>query len=107
MSHTPGPWRVGNGGGAIVADADPTGTVPAYPAGREYYGSDFLVAESVAAGNRELIAAAPELLAELKKIHSRSACTCRLEPLVDGPVPCTTCQMAAVIAKAEGRAEGA
>jgi len=53
--------------------------------------------------HRALLAAAAELLAMLKA-HGPKACSCRLQPFVDGPVPCPTCQVATVIAKAEVRA---
>lgn len=66
--HTPGPWHPSaNAADAVVCDE----------AKREYYNDDaveyyggHLVAESIATdGNRELIAAAPELLAEVVRLR--------------------------------------
>lgn len=91
-AHTPGPWTEGQEGNPCVYGPDGRGD-----------DSGLIAHVFKGRGNVRLIAAAPEMLAELKKIHARSVCSCRLEPLVDGPVPCATCQTGAVIAKAEGR----
>lgn len=59
MEHTPGPWRAGETGGAVVADhqiSEVSGSEDV-----EYYGGH-LVAESIAARNVPVIAAAPDLL---------------------------------------------
>ena len=58
--HTPGPWRVGETFGAIVADSPVSGIRGSDNV--EAYGGH-LIAESVAQKNRALIAAAPDLLA--------------------------------------------
>jgi hypothetical protein len=42
-------------------------------------------------------------LAKLREVFSGMACSCRLQPLVGGPVPCPTCQIGAAIARAEGQ----
>jgi hypothetical protein len=99
VTFTPGPWRWFKPEGS-------TGWLDVVGAGEMYapsvcslYNGDRPTIEADA----RLIAAAPEMLATLKELHGNMACTCRLEPLVGGPVPCKTCQVGAVIAKAEGR----
>lgn len=52
--------------------------------------------------NARLIAAAPEMLQMLKRDSNNTACVCRLNPLVGGPVPCQTCQRNTLIIKAGG-----
>lgn len=47
---------------------------------------------------------AKELL-EALKCHGPINCTCKFQPYVGGPIPCVTCQVKAIIAKAEGRPE--
>jgi hypothetical protein len=53
--------------------------------------------------NATLIAAAPGMYAALKDIAAKQMCVCKLNPLVDGPVPCETCKLNELIARAEGR----
>ncbi len=99
-AHNPGPWRASTQSDAVVAD-----TAICEVRGADdiaYYGG-YLIAESVARRNQPLIIAAPKLLATLIEIHAGMACTCRLEPLAGGPVPCQTCQISTLIAEAEGR----
>lgn len=60
-------------------------------------------AQHLAAAN--LFAGAPVMLAKLQEIHCGMACSCKLQHFVDGPVPCPTCQIGAVVALAEGRAQ--
>jgi len=64
--HTPGPWRAGKVGDAVVADVSVDGG-PLGSDAFEHYGGN-LIAESVAPCNRPLIVAAPELLQVLKAI---------------------------------------
>jgi hypothetical protein len=66
--HTPGPWRIGNHSSEVIAE------MPADPPFRgmtencvKHYGG-YLVAESCAAADAKLIAAAPELLESLKNL---------------------------------------
>jgi hypothetical protein len=66
MTHTPGPWRVGKVGEVVVADLPFEGAPDGYDA-IDHYGG-YLVAESVAPGNRLLIAAAPDLLEALREL---------------------------------------
>ena len=81
--HTPGPWIVGDGGKSLVVWSDPCGLT---------------VAEARrSADDARLIAAAPELLAELKKLADAHRCR-------GGGRDCVVCKAAfAAIAKAEGR----
>jgi hypothetical protein len=58
--HTPGPWRRGLSGG-IVADSPVDGGVANDDDNLRAYGG-YLIAETIAECNRELIAAAPDLL---------------------------------------------
>ena len=64
--HTPGPWRVGSNSGAVISDR----SIEHGPNGCDcvdYYGGH-LIAESIAPCNRNLIAAAPELLDALRVV---------------------------------------
>ncbi|MCE1001859.1 hypothetical protein [Pseudomonas sp. NMI1173_11] len=68
--HTPGPWRVGRHSSEVIAD------MPADPPFRgmtddcvKHYGG-YLVAESCAADDARLIAAAPELLEALENLEN-------------------------------------
>lgn len=63
IAHTPGPWRAARLHGAVVADI-PILEVPGSD-DVTYYGGH-LIAESIAAQNVALIAAAPDLLAALR-----------------------------------------
>jgi hypothetical protein len=66
-SHTPGPWRIGKTGGAVVADHPVNGGGTGH-SDTDYYGGH-LIAESIARlEDAKLIAAAPELLAMLERI---------------------------------------
>ncbi|TWC18150.1 hypothetical protein FBY06_11575 [Pseudomonas sp. SJZ085] len=65
--HTPGPWRIGNHSSEVIAE------MPADPPFRgmtencvKHYGG-YLIAESCAAEDAKLIAAAPEMLEALTK----------------------------------------
>lgn len=63
--HTPGPWRVGKAGGAVVTDTPPAWVKePATLDDCEvvFYGG-YVIAESIAPCDQTLIAAAPDLLA--------------------------------------------
>jgi len=69
MRHTPGPWREGKWGGAVVSDHPVEGggnpdaeTIAAY--GRQ------LICESATTANRQLIMAAPEMFHLLQLIVS-------------------------------------
>lgn len=53
--------------------------------------------------NARLIAAAPELFKALKEQVAGMMCVCKLNPLVGQPVPCRTCELNVLIAKAEGK----
>ena len=121
VSHTPGPWHFdpGDGGDASVglAPTPPSvfhevqdgsgevveiaylkipwsGVIPGPDGGSDTLGD--------VAANGALLAAAPDLLTKLKEIHSGMACSCRLEHFVGRTPPCATCQILAVIQKAEG-----
>jgi hypothetical protein len=61
---THGPWRIGKGGGAIVADIPIEGGVPGTNDVEAYGG--YLVAETVARVNAPLLASAPRLLRALE-----------------------------------------
>lgn len=93
IEHTPGPWAVEHGINDFDIVVTRDGRAPARLCGYIERAAD-----------ADLIAAAPDMLAMLKKIRGALACSCKLQPLVDGPVPCPTCQISAVIAKAEGGA---
>ncbi|MBC3906238.1 hypothetical protein [Undibacterium umbellatum] len=62
--HTPGPWRVGSSGG-VVCDTPIKDGIPGSDEVK-YYGGH-LICESMTFANAKLIAAAPDLLAELGK----------------------------------------
>jgi hypothetical protein len=87
--HTPGPWRPGKAGGSVVCDT-PIGS-PGHDDHHLYYGG-CLIAESIwRERDRDLIAAAPELL---------KACEWALAALFDhGETPVILLQ---AIAKAKG-----
>jgi len=93
-AHTPGPWYV-------AADRNIAGMIR-IESHQDGYVADVRGGFADDVPNANLIAAAPTLLAKLKEIHGAIACSCRLEPFVDGPVPCKTCQILAVIQAAEG-----
>lgn len=65
--HTPGPWRVNNVEGYVYADAGDD------EESRKHVEVGYLgrcVAESIAPGDRALIAAAPELLAACEAMNA-------------------------------------
>ena len=107
-AHTPGPWMqgptdgIGQRGRLIVVDA--TGAkVADCEADKVDGGLNFTRPLPEDTANARLIAMAPDLLSKLREIHSGMVCSCHLEHYVDGPVPCVTCQIGAVVAKAEGQ----
>lgn len=51
----------------------------------------------------KLICAAPEMLGALKEVANGMVCVCKLNPYAGKEVPCRTCRLNAVIARAEGR----
>jgi len=69
MTHTPGPWRIGKGYGAIVSS---TPVEDGLDGGNnvEAYGGH-LICESVAPCNMRLISAAPDLLEALKELRKQ------------------------------------
>lgn len=69
--HTPGPWRFGKNGDDVVADT--SGGHNEDPASLRYYGGH-LIAESICARNRTLIAAAPKLLEALRETTDALEC---------------------------------
>jgi hypothetical protein len=58
-SFTKGPWRLGNNGWSVISD-HPTSAFSGSKSEIDYYGGN-LICESVAAENRPLITAAPDL----------------------------------------------
>lgn len=105
-SHTPGPWHwngiatIWNTTGGykeVPREVIVANVVTDYLDGRHV--EPFHVREA----NAKLIAAAPELLAEARRIHDR------LARQIEGPMPLTErehddyIRLAAVIAKAEGK----
>lgn len=72
MSHTPGPWRIGKNYGGIVADHPIEGGVMGTEDVDAYGG--YLIAETVAPCNKPIIAAAPQMLALLKKYAADDPC---------------------------------
>ncbi len=67
MSHTPGPWRVGKSGGAVVADT-PVRLIGGSDDVQHYGGH--LIAESIALQNCDLIAAGPEMFDALQQARA-------------------------------------
>jgi hypothetical protein len=102
-THTPGPWRavpnpMRDDGLFVVRDRR-AGEIENYPGELP----PAIVGFQLPHADAYLIAAAPDMLAKLREIHAGMVCSCRLQHFVDGPVPCETCQIGAVVAKAEGR----
>lgn len=64
MTHTPGPWRVGNG--AVVTD-NQVGENPLDAESRAYYGGE-VICESVSSSNALVIAATPAMLQALREV---------------------------------------
>jgi hypothetical protein len=94
--HTKGPW--------MVSEAVPGAIVPCHDTGENLLGTDSEgYAIVMAPQDAILMAAAPELLAAIKEIDTRTMCVCKLNPFVGGPIPCQTCKLKALIEKAEGR----
>ena len=83
MRHTAGPWQV-NGG--AVEQAETPGRLQTYMIA-SVYGADFDDRpESEQEANCRLIAAAPELLMELRACHNGQLCArsvCRICALID------------------------
>jgi hypothetical protein len=96
MAHTAGPWTLVRDPKRGVAIQTKFGFSIAYV---QLVGTD--LEDGLA--NAQVIVAAPDMFAKLKQIFAGMMCSCALQPFVDGPVPCETCQIGAVIAKAEGR----
>lgn len=71
MTHTPGPWRRGKAHQAVVSDVS-NGLIGCTAEEVEAYGG-YLVAESIAPDNIDIITAAPDMLAALKNIESDDA----------------------------------
>lgn len=100
--HTPGPWRLGKDYGAVVADHSTTERPDSGHADVEHYGGH-LVCESVALkANAHLIAAAPDMLLELKGLENylEIGLKTSTSPKTDAKV---AARLRAIIAKAEGR----
>lgn len=103
--HTPGPWRAGKTGGAVVSDT----AIEHGPGGCdcvEYYGGH-LIGESIAKCNVALIAAAPELLHAAK--HALESAESVIHEYLDGTRALKQAlaelqPVRDVIAKAEGEA---
>jgi hypothetical protein len=72
MSHTPGPWREGKNYGSVVADHPIEGGIMGSDDVEAYGG--YLIAESIARCNNPIIAAAPLMLALLKKYVADDPC---------------------------------
>ncbi len=94
MTHTPGPWRRSKATfQAVVCDTS-NGLIGCTDAEVEVYGG-YLVAESIAPCNLNIIAAAPDMLDALKTIENDA-----------GQVPAWLWEMIQnAIAKAEGKAQ--
>jgi hypothetical protein len=100
--HTPGPWRVGDAGHTVFG---PPNGAPAPERVATIHGGTADMAAVTRAfimkDNARLIAAAPELLEELKAEHSEYI---RRRAEDDGyPHKIEGCTVCALIAKAEGR----
>lgn len=95
---TPGPWELVAEGHRLSVWAEGHGFVHTHKAPEVNP-----EATSVANANSRLIATAPELLVMLKEVFGGMMCICKLSPLAGMPVPCQTCRIKSVIAKAEGR----
>ncbi|MBN1404169.1 MAG: hypothetical protein JW942_06875 [Opitutales bacterium] len=92
--HTPGPWRSGNTSDTVVCDTMPAGALQGSDA-VDYYGG-YLICESVATCNRNIIAAAPDMLAALRAVDLWIAHH-------DGEIPSRILdQVSDAIVKAEG-----
>lgn len=99
-THTAGPWT--------VVDRFNNDDHDDKLCGIEGGGDEFIIAEvcgDVPDCNRNahLIAAAPDLLAELRKIFASQNCICKLIPFIGEKPPCETCKLGMLIAKAEGK----
>lgn len=101
MSHTKGPWRIGKNYGAVVADHAIEGGVSGTDCVEAYGGH--LVGESIAKCNASLIAAAPELLFELKSCAELIESLSPVNEIADLFRRAGLQHVRAVIAKAEGK----
>jgi len=91
MKHTPGTWKHGLNYGSVVSDKT-DGKLYGGADATEHYGG-YLIAESIAEQNRDIIAAAPDMFDALKTIENDA-----------GQVPAWLWEMIQkAIAKAEGR----
>lgn len=66
MEFTPGPWRIGRLCDALVSDSEQH--LPSRGEGSKKYYGGYLIAESIAPQNAELIRRAPEMYNLLVKI---------------------------------------
>ena len=93
-AHTPGPWRRTKG---VLGVQGPKGKLILCI-------DDFGLTKDECVANANLIVAAPDLLAWLKSTFAKQGCDCNIHVQMGWPVPCQTCQIGALIAKAEGGA---
>lgn len=95
MSYTKGPWEIArytnHVGFSIWADGAGCIAERWYPSERE---------DAPIEANSKLIACAPEMAEMLLNEFGRESCVCKLNPFVDGPVPCNTCQKKELLKKA-------
>lgn len=108
MSHTPGPWKFAPNS-YNASDGDVVKKIKSHSPGsivssispRYYVAMIENAPESK--GNAALIAAAPDLLAFVRKQYEATFCICHLNAIGGTDVPCTRCEADALIAKAEGK----
>lgn len=112
QAHTQGPWSAFDTmDRGCMQYCHPEGCLENHPSGvfqidGPEWDENYLGVGIAAVRNpfdAHLIAAAPEMLARLKTIHAGLNCICRFLPFVGKDAPCDVCQIADLIAKAEGR----
>ena len=106
QQHTPGPWRIGDAGNTIFGPKMVDGSLAVMVASISRPGRDLDAKHA----NARLIAAAPELLAELQRLYEAARTMADPEHCLHATreyLPwCALADKArAAIAKAEGRAE--